>query len=176
MPSAPIGLLVVEQLLRDLETMSTGNGYFYDYPRPEQGVKQWYPAEGTVSAPLVWVEPQQADPGFTSDRRQRGGERAGGAAFRVEDRVHILVHITTHAERRDLLRHLYQVRADLHRGLLTNRKRTGEDGLPAAGRPMTFGEQAEFLYPNLSPDQYGASVHIVGTLRWDHSTYDQSQG
>lgn len=169
----PLGVYVLRQFLVDLAAMSTGKGYYFNYPAPVIGPREWFPPEtGTVSAPHVWIAPDAGDGGRA--RPGYGGERAGGAAFEMEDVLEVLVHVATGAEQKNALEFLFMVRADLIRAGITNRKRLLFTGESLKGRPMTFLRRVQFLYPSYAPDMAGVSVQASFTMRWSHSTADQS--
>lgn len=169
MPSKPNALVAFEQLVGDLrKACEQGRGYHLSYSKVVFGPGDIEQEPSNRNPAIhVWIVPQPEPE--SRDTAPRGGERAGGGAFRQEDEVHILVHLKNEAAADDIFQRMYYVRADMVKAAMTNRQRPKIDGTAGPGKPNTFRRQVEFLYPKVTSEGIiGASVHCVFVIRSDH--------
>jgi hypothetical protein len=164
MPSDPLIIPLIEDLVRTLKDMSVANGYHFDYDGVELGKYVWE-AEDYHGTPRiqVFVNPVNEGGAF-------GGERAT-SRFRLEDQVHAMVHLKS--DDGNVVYKALRVRADLHKAFFVDRNQGA--GAGGNGRPNTFHEGTEFFYYSEDGRKIlGATVDATFRIRWDHTSGDQT--
>jgi hypothetical protein len=153
----PPGFLCLQELVRAFRAMSTGAGYYLDYSDVRPGIPDWS-AERCPDEPVVNYFPEETE-------QTRGGERAGGSAFRTEDVIHVVVHLKSSTDEMDLLDKMYRVRNDLRKAALVDRSL----GLgTTTAHPNVYVESTRFLFPEVVPEGLlGGTVEARVTIRWD---------
>ena len=158
MPSDPLILTYLDDLVDTLATMSRANGYHFDYGQVEEDKDIDFDGAADLERPPISV----AWAGEAEQESIYGGETAANR-FRHYERIQIGVPIKD--EDGFHSRKAFRVRADIHAALMagTSRARGSE------GRAGTTDTLSAY-----SGNQDGGVLIVTYHIRWDHVLGDHS--